>query len=102
MKERFKTVRDRLKAATQARLAEKPEISGGMSLEVMEMVSKSDTVGIDVSIPIGVDLQQFTEQQIDDYCEKVENKCLFIPLDQADGKLLFEGVKIIKQLQAEA
>ena len=39
---------------------------------------------------------EFTEQQITDYCEKVENLCLS---RRSEGKLLFEGVQIIKQLQ---
>ncbi len=39
---------------------------------------------------------EYTEQQITDYCEKVENMCLSC---RSEGKLLFEGVQIIKQLQ---
>ncbi len=39
---------------------------------------------------------QFTEQQITDYCEKVENLCFSC---RPEGKLLFAGVQIIKQLQ---
>lgn len=39
---------------------------------------------------------EFTEQQITDYCEKIENLCLSC---RSEGKLLFEGVQIIKQLQ---
>ena len=40
---------------------------------------------------------RFTEQQINDYCQKIENLCLTY---RADGALLFEGVQIIRHLQA--
>ena len=39
---------------------------------------------------------QFTEQQINDYCEKIDNLCLTA---HSDGKLLFDAVQIIRQLQ---
>ena len=51
--------------------------------------------------PIEEAMRVYTPQQIEDFCEKVENKCLFIPLEDADGKILFEGVQIIKQLQQQ-
>ncbi len=51
-----------------------------------------------VKPPIEPDLQQFTEQQINDYCEKIDNICFAA---HSDGKLLFEGMQIIRQLQAE-
>ncbi len=40
----------------------------------------------------------YTEQQIDDYCEKIDNLCLTA---HSDGRLLFEAVQIIRQLQGE-
>ncbi len=54
-----------------------------------------------VSTPQGPDLQQYTPKQVDNYCEKVLDKCLFISLDEA-VKLLTDSVQIIRQLQAEA
>ncbi len=53
---------------------------------------------IDVSAAHGPDLQRFTEQQITDYCEKVENLCLIC---RNDGALMFESVQIIRHLQGE-
>ena len=41
---------------------------------------------------------EYTEQQIDDYCEKVLNLCL---VARTEGILMFESVQIIKQLQQE-
>ncbi|KKK66909.1 hypothetical protein LCGC14_2959360 [marine sediment metagenome] len=41
---------------------------------------------------------RFTEQQITDYCEKVLNLHLS---SRPEGKLLFDGVQIIRQLQSE-
>ena len=41
---------------------------------------------------------EYTEQQIDDYCEKVLNLCL---VARTEGSLMFESVQIIKQLQEE-
>ena len=41
---------------------------------------------------------EYSEQQIDDYCEKVLNLCL---VARTDGSLMFESVQIIKQLQEE-
>ena len=38
----------------------------------------------------------FTEQQIDDYCEKVGNLCLIC---RNEGALMFQSVRIIRQLQ---
>lgn len=46
-------------------------------------------------------MQDKTGQEIDDYCEKVLDKCLFIPLEDTDGKVLWEGVQIIRQLQED-
>ncbi len=41
-------------------------------------------------------MQDRTRQEIEDYCEKVDNLHLS---SRNEGKLLFEGVQIIKQLQ---
>ena len=41
-------------------------------------------------------VKRFTEQQIDDYCEKVENLCLVC---RNEGALMFQSVRIIRQLQ---
>ncbi len=40
---------------------------------------------------------KFTEQQIDDYCEKVENLHLS---SRPEGRMLFDVVQIIRQLQS--
>ena len=42
-------------------------------------------------------LQPYTREQINDYCEKVLNLHL---TSRPEGKLLFESVQIIRQLQA--
>ena len=39
---------------------------------------------------------RFTEQEINDYCEKIGNLCLTA---HSDGRLLFDAVRIIRQLQ---
>ncbi len=44
-------------------------------------------------------LCQFTPQQITDHCEKIDNLCLSA---HPDGKLMFESLQIIRQLQEEA
>ena len=60
--------------------------------------------GTDVSAAHAPDLQlpddigRFTEQQITDYCEKVENLCLMC---RNEGALMFESVQIIRQLMRE-
>ncbi len=41
---------------------------------------------------------KFTEQQIQDHIEKVENLCLIC---RSEGALMFESVQIIRQLQEE-
>ena len=41
----------------------------------------------------------YTEQQIEDFCEKVENLHLS---SRAEGRMLFEAVQIIRQLQGGA
>ena len=43
-------------------------------------------------------MEDRTKQEIDDYCEKVLNLHLS---SHPEGKLLFEGVQIVRQLQAE-
>ena len=58
----------------------------------------NDTRETNVSIPIEANLQQYTPQQIDDHCEKILNMHI---TSRDDGKLLFESVQIIKQLQQE-
>ncbi len=42
--------------------------------------------------------EQYTPQQIGDHCEKILNMHI---TSRDDGKLLFESVQIIKQLQQE-
>ena len=59
----------------------------------------TETEQIDVSTPVGHDLQRFTEQQIEDYCEKMVAASTRVP--SVDTKMLRKAVKIIKQLQAE-
>ena len=44
---------------------------------------------------IGLYAEDYTEQEIDEYCEKVE-ACHYA---RSDGELLFMGVNIIRQLQ---
>ncbi len=58
MNERLRGVRDRLKKATQAKIAEKTEVSGGMSAEAAEMLSMSDMATIDISAVQELHLQQ--------------------------------------------
>ena len=41
---------------------------------------------------------KYTEQQINDYCEKVLNLCL---VARTDGSLMFESAQIIRQLQEQ-
>ncbi len=60
----------------------------------MELLSKSRVHVRDASnSPV------YTEQQINDYCEKVLNLCL---VARTEGSLMFEGVQIIRQLQGRA
>lgn len=40
----------------------------------------------------------YTSQQIASHCDKIENLCLTA---HPDGKLMFESIQIIRQLQAE-
>ncbi len=49
-----------------------------------------------ISTPQEVDLQQFTEQQIEDYCKMREKECLAL---HPDGDWKSEDVQIIRQLQ---
>ena len=44
-------------------------------------------------------MEDRTRQEIDDYCEKVLNLHLS---SRPEGKLLFEGVQIIRQLQNQS
>ncbi len=40
----------------------------------------------------------FTQQQITQHCEKIDNLCLTA---HPDGKLMFQGAQIIRQLQEQ-
>ncbi len=42
--------------------------------------------------------EQFTIEQINEYCRKIDNMYL---VARSEGKLLFQSVQIIRQLQAE-
>ena len=51
-KRKCESIRDRLRAATQAKLAEKTEVSGDVSLEIMGVLSQFDSSG-DFMLPEG-------------------------------------------------
>ena len=54
---------------------------------------------MNVSTPDKPDLQQFTPEQIEDYCGKILNLCL---VSRVDGERMLTGVQIIRQLQNQA
>ena len=70
-----------------------PRIAGNIGV-----YANDEEYKVAVSARHKLDLPQSTEQQIDDYCEKVLNLSLIC---RNEGALMFEGVQIIRQLQKQ-
>jgi len=74
------------------------ELTSGIQGTTAEMLAevRSGHYGNDVSTPDKPDLQQFTPEQIEEYCKKVDNMGLYA---YRKGNCLWEAVQIIRQLQ---
>ena len=61
-------------------------------------ITPADKTSLGAVISEDYPVKPFTPEQIDDHCNCILDKHLS---SRDDGKLMFEGVQIIKQLQAE-